>query len=571
MNEWLLDSGCTFHMTPFKEILTNYKSDNSGSVSMANEKLCDVKGFGDVCLTFESGFKLTLKNVRHVPDLCHNLISCAALEEEGLEGRWGKGIMKIMKGSLTVFKAEKRRNLYVCHVKYDLLAASVLNKNDSNLWHKRLGHISMKGLELLHKHGILSGSINEIDFCDDCILGKQHKVHFPSSSPNPVSSSCVLDYVHADNNDKLEPRAQKCVFIGYPEGVKGYRLWLRNQTGFKVVISKDVTFNESEMPCLNNSSRTELDFPSMFNKVEGSKEDNQQGEEDSEETQPESENTRIETQNDISSENIPSTHNYQLARDRDRRESRLPSRFRDFHLALNTESNEPSSYREALESSDAKNWKNAMNDEIISLLKNKTWILVPKPENVSIVDCLPHWEALKWLLRYLNGSVSAGIKFSKHTDGVSLVGYVDSNYANDRDSRRSTTSKRIINLEKINSDNNPADMGSIALGPESFGNDEAHFRPLWIWSKVEHVEILAQILTGPEAQFTGWRTLDLSPLDHPHHPRPATRLCGLPVWCLPLWLGLESCNRELGFAGLFACVALGSVKSGTGYLSLCHT
>ncbi|KAK4409817.1 hypothetical protein Sango_0054700 [Sesamum angolense] len=83
MNEWLLDSGCTFHMTPFKEILTNYKSDNSGSVSMANEKLCDVKGFGDVCLIFESGFKLTLKNVRHVPDLCHNLISCAALEEEG--------------------------------------------------------------------------------------------------------------------------------------------------------------------------------------------------------------------------------------------------------------------------------------------------------------------------------------------------------------------------------------------------------------------------------------------------------------------------------------------------------
>ncbi|KAL0318118.1 UNVERIFIED_CONTAM: putative transposon Ty5-1 protein [Sesamum calycinum] len=35
------------------------------------------------------------------------------------------------------------------------------------------------------------------------------------------------------NNDKLEPRAQKCVFIGYPEGVKGYRLWLRNQPGFK--------------------------------------------------------------------------------------------------------------------------------------------------------------------------------------------------------------------------------------------------------------------------------------------------------------------------------------------------
>ncbi|KAK4384064.1 Retrovirus-related Pol polyprotein from transposon TNT 1-94 [Sesamum angolense] len=182
-----------------------------------------------------------------------------------------------------------------------------------------------------------------------------------------------------------------CLLVILKE-LKGTGLWLRNQTGFKVVISKDVTFNESEMPCLNNSSKTELDFPSMFNKVEGSKVNNQQGEEDSEETQQESENTRIETQNDSSSENIPSTHDYQLARDRDRRESRLPSRFRDFHLALNTESNEPSSYKEALESSDAKNWKNAMNEEIISLLKNKTWILVPKPENASIVDC-------KWVFK----------------------------------------------------------------------------------------------------------------------------------------------------------------------------
>ncbi|KAL0434463.1 UNVERIFIED_CONTAM: Retrovirus-related Pol polyprotein from transposon TNT 1-94 [Sesamum latifolium] len=53
---------------------------------------------------------------------------------------------------------------------------------------------------------------------------------------------------------------------------------------------------------------------------------------------------------------------------------------------------------------------------------------------------LPHWEALKCLLRYLNVSMNTGIKFSKHSDDVNLVGYVDSNYANDRDSRRSTTS-----------------------------------------------------------------------------------------------------------------------------------
>ncbi|KAL0405967.1 UNVERIFIED_CONTAM: Retrovirus-related Pol polyprotein from transposon TNT 1-94 [Sesamum latifolium] len=72
-----------------------------------------------------------------------------------------------------------------------------------------------------------------------------------------------------------------------------------------------------------------------------------------------------------------------------------------------------------------------------------------RPDIAYAVSCLsrfisnaglPHWEALKWLLRNLNGSMNIGITFSKYSDDVKLVGYVDSNYANDRDSKRSTTS-----------------------------------------------------------------------------------------------------------------------------------
>ena len=49
-----------------------------------------------------------------------------------------------------------------------------------------------------------------------------------------------------------------------------------------------------------------------------------------------------------------------------------------------------------------------------------------------------HWNAVKWIFRYLTGTHDFGILFDQRAS-TEAVGYVDSNYAGDIDSRKSMT------------------------------------------------------------------------------------------------------------------------------------
>ncbi|XP_031256149.1 secreted RxLR effector protein 161-like [Pistacia vera] len=52
---------------------------------------------------------------------------------------------------------------------------------------------------------------------------------------------------------------------------------------------------------------------------------------------------------------------------------------------------------------------------------------------------IEHWVALKWLLMYINSTVHVGLDFCKSNTSLDLVGYVDSDFVDDRDLRKSTT------------------------------------------------------------------------------------------------------------------------------------
>ncbi|GJS26881.1 retrotransposon protein, putative, ty1-copia subclass [Tanacetum coccineum] len=189
---------------------------------------------------------------------------------------------------------------------------------------------------------------------------------------------CVA-YSHV-NQGKLKPRAIKCIFLGYPDGVKGYRLWRLDDVKPKIIISRDVVFNESLM---------------YKDTLKGA------GAADSGKEGPQQQNL----------------DNYVLVRDRAKRTTIIPARYRDegnvslsrpsgskvddmaayaVAIAEEEDTHEPITFQDAINSSEKDEWVRAMKEEMSSLKKNHTWELVDQPPGQKLVSC-------KWLYKIKEG------------------------------------------------------------------------------------------------------------------------------------------------------------------------
>lgn len=82
-NEWILDSGCTYHMCPKRSWFSEYNQLSGGRVLMGNNNSCTVVGIGTIVIKLDDGTIYKLKQFRHVLELRKNLVSLGALDEVG--------------------------------------------------------------------------------------------------------------------------------------------------------------------------------------------------------------------------------------------------------------------------------------------------------------------------------------------------------------------------------------------------------------------------------------------------------------------------------------------------------
>ena len=235
-DEWVLDTGCYFHMTPRRDVFIDLQESASGRVRMANNISSEIKGVGSVRFQNPDGTTFLLQDVRYMPDISRNLISMGTLEEKGCEFKGSNGLLQVLKGCTMFMKGVRHKSLYILQAKaktltaYTVESSSVVSSDgiieDTRLWHSRLGHLGQKGMEILKKRNCFGKSqVKELGFCEDCVIGKTHKIIF--SQAKHVTKD-KLDYIHSDlwGSPNVPPSlSKKQYFISFTDDYSR-KVWL---------------------------------------------------------------------------------------------------------------------------------------------------------------------------------------------------------------------------------------------------------------------------------------------------------------------------------------------------------
>lgn len=202
-----------------------------------------------------------------------------------------------------------------------------------------------------------------------------------------VGSTCYI-HVPAQKRRKMDVKAVKGYLVGY-DGDERYRVYLPDQ--HKVVISRDVIFNETPRDCRKR-------VPAPLRDVEP---ENKEEEELEEPSPAQDEEEKNEELNEEESEMVPESeaeeesHQESERSLRDRLTLKKPTRFWDYIMTAEeflSEIEVPETFENALGSKQSAEWRNAMDREMASLRENHTWEKQALPDGAKAIPC-------KWVFR----------------------------------------------------------------------------------------------------------------------------------------------------------------------------
>eukprot|EP00253_Pinus_taeda_P006476 PITA_06476 len=163
---WLIDSGASFRFTPHREWFCKYEKYDGGDVLLGDDRKAIIFFRGKVKLKLQGGRVKTLPGVLHIPALDKNLISVSNLDDAGVKVVFDKDTCKMVQGALLLMQGVWIGTLYklqgstvVDGYNSSVVSESgsenlVVSRENTMLWHQRLGHIREKGLQILHGKGV---------------------------------------------------------------------------------------------------------------------------------------------------------------------------------------------------------------------------------------------------------------------------------------------------------------------------------------------------------------------------------------------------------------------------------
>jgi hypothetical protein len=195
-SEWFLDFACYNHMTDNPHLTSAHTPPVLPTITTADGSAMTVSHVGSI-----STPNLSVSDVFCVPKLHLNLLSVGQLTELGLNlffSSRGCLVQDSRTGQIvgTARKVGRLFELTSLHFLSSSVSTPVIAASASiELWHSRLGHVSLPRIQTLVSRGLL-GSVSSSPFdCMPCQLGKQPTLPFNNSES---IASTTFDLIHSD-------------------------------------------------------------------------------------------------------------------------------------------------------------------------------------------------------------------------------------------------------------------------------------------------------------------------------------------------------------------------------------